>query len=137
MLGSTGDRKLVAETVARHDVTAIVHFIASIVVPDTVADPLGYNANNTMNTCALLDTVIKAGVRQFIFSSTAAIYGNTETMPIRENAVGRAYLWLRTSEAVVVERGVSQHRLGACAIVAPSPGTPGVPKSRRAYKTHA
>ena len=49
-------------------------------------DPLGYYGNNTMNTCALLDTAIKAGVRQFIFSSTAAVYGNAETVPVREDA---------------------------------------------------
>ena len=74
--GSTGDRDLVAQTLARHGVTAIIHFAASIVVPDSVRDPLGYYSNNTMNTCALLDVAIKAGVQQFIFSSTAAVYGN-------------------------------------------------------------
>jgi len=86
VVGSTGDRKLVEETIARHRVEAIIHFAASIVVPDSVADPLGYYSNNTMNTCALLDVAIKAGVRQFIFSSTAAVYGNAETVPVREDA---------------------------------------------------
>jgi UDP-glucose 4-epimerase len=86
VVGSTGDRKLVEETIARYRVDAIIHFAASIVVPDSVADPLGYYTNNTMNTCALLDTAIKAGVRQFIFSSTAAVYGNAETVPVREDA---------------------------------------------------
>jgi UDP-glucose 4-epimerase len=86
VVGSTGDRKLVEETIARHRVDAIIHFAASIVVPDSVVDPLGYYANNTMNTCALLDTAIKAGVRQFIFSSTAAVYGNAEKVPVREDA---------------------------------------------------
>jgi UDP-glucose 4-epimerase len=83
--GSTGDRDLVAQTIARHGVTAIIHFAASIVVPDSVRDPLGYYANNTMNTCALLDVAIKAGVQQFIFSSTAAVYGNAANVPVREN----------------------------------------------------
>jgi UDP-glucose 4-epimerase len=86
VVGSTGDRELVEETIARYRVDAIIHFAASIVVPDSVADPLGYYANNTMNTCALLDTAIKTGVRQFIFSSTAAVYGNAETVPVREDA---------------------------------------------------
>jgi UDP-glucose 4-epimerase len=86
VVGSTGDRELVEETIARYRVDAIIHFAASIVVPDSVADPLSYYANNTMNTCALLDTAIKAGVRQFIFSSTAAVYGNAETVPVREDA---------------------------------------------------
>jgi len=55
-------------------------------VPDSVSDPLGYYGNNTMNTCSLLDAAIEAGVRQFIFSSTAAVYGNAEHNPIREDA---------------------------------------------------
>ena len=84
--GSTGDRELVAQTISRHGVTAIIHFAASIVVPDSVRDPLAYYSNNTMNTCALLDVAIKAGVRQFIFSSTAAVYGNAEHVPVREDA---------------------------------------------------
>ena len=84
--GNTGDRALVDQTLRRYGVTAIIHFAASIVVPDSVRDPLGYYANNTMNTCALLDTAIKGGVRQFIFSSTAAVYGNAETVPVPENA---------------------------------------------------
>src|SRR6516164_61663 len=84
--GSTGDRALVDEIVARQNVTAIIHFAASIVVPESVSDPLGYYSNNTMNTCALLDTAIKAGVRQFIFSSTAAVYGMSDAVPVRESA---------------------------------------------------
>ncbi len=84
--GSTGDRALVAKTIAKHGVTAIIHFAASIVVPESVSDPLGYYRNNTMNTCTLLDAAIEAGVKQFIFSSTAAVYGNPDTIPIREDA---------------------------------------------------
>ena len=84
--GSTGDRELVAKTLAHYRVTSIIHFAASIVVPDSLRDPLGYYANNTMNTCSLLDVAIEAGVRQFIFSSTAAVYGNAEKSPVREDA---------------------------------------------------
>ena len=84
--GSAGDRALVSEVIARHGVTAIVHFAASIVVPESVAEPLSYYGNNTMNTCALLDAAIRAGVRQFIFSSTAAVYGATEESHVRENS---------------------------------------------------
>jgi len=83
--GSTGDRPLVGEVIAHHRVSAIIHFAASIVVPESVTDPLGYYSNNTMNTCALLDVAIKAGVREFIFSSTAAVYGNAGDVPVREN----------------------------------------------------
>ena len=84
--GSTGDRPLVAEIITRHRVSAIIHFAASIVVPESVSDPLGYYGNNTMNTCALLDVAIKGGVREFIFSSTAAVYGNARDVPVREDA---------------------------------------------------
>jgi UDP-glucose 4-epimerase len=84
--GSTGDRELVAKTIRKYGVTAIVHFAASIVVPDSVNDPLGYYRNNTMNTCALIDVAIESGVRQVIFSSTAAVYGNAEESPVREDS---------------------------------------------------
>jgi len=65
--GSTGDRELVAKTIAQHRVTAIIHFAASIVVPDSISNPLGYYRNNTMNTCSL-------------------VYGNAEQNPVREDA---------------------------------------------------
>jgi UDP-glucose 4-epimerase len=84
--GSTGDRALVTKTIHQHGVTAIIHFAASIVVPESVADPLAYYRNNTMNTCTLLDSAVEAGVKQFIFSSTAAVYGNPQHVPVREDA---------------------------------------------------
>jgi len=84
--GSTGDRELVAKTIQHYRVSTIIHFAASIVVPESVRDPLGYYRNNTMNTCALLDVAVDAGVQQFIFSSTAAVYGNPTQIPIREDA---------------------------------------------------
>jgi UDP-glucose 4-epimerase len=84
--GSTGDRALVAKTIREHGVTAIVHFAASIVVPESLADPLAYYRNNTMNICTLLDAANETGVKQFIFSSTAAVYGNPQAVPVREDA---------------------------------------------------
>jgi UDP-glucose 4-epimerase len=64
----------------------VIHFAASIVVPESVSNPLAYYRNNTMNTCNLLDVAIESGVKQFIFSSTAAVYGNAEQTPVREDA---------------------------------------------------
>jgi UDP-glucose 4-epimerase len=84
--GSTGDRDLVKKTIERYGVTAIIHFAASVVVPDSISNPLGYYRNNTMNTCTLLDAAIECGVRQVIFSSTAAVYGNAEQNPVPEHA---------------------------------------------------
>jgi UDP-glucose 4-epimerase len=75
----------VAALIAEHDVDTIIHFAASIVVPDSVADPLGYYRNNTVNSRALIETAIKTGVRRFIFSSTAAVYGNPLRTPINED----------------------------------------------------
>jgi UDP-glucose 4-epimerase len=87
VVGETGDQALVAALIAKHGVDAIIHFAASIVVPDSVADPLGYYRNNTVNSRALIETAVKTGVRQFIFSSTAAVYGNPLRNPINEDDV--------------------------------------------------
>jgi UDP-glucose 4-epimerase len=86
IVGDTGDQALVAAIIAKHKVDAIIHFAASTVVPDSVADPLGYYRNNTANSRALIETAVKGGVRHFIFSSTAAVYGNPERMPVAEDA---------------------------------------------------
>ena len=86
IVGDTGDQSAVAAAIARHEVEAIIHFAASAVVPDSVADPLGYYRNNTANSRTLIETAIKAGVRHFIFSSTAAVYGNPVEMPVPEDA---------------------------------------------------
>jgi UDP-glucose 4-epimerase len=84
--GSTGDRDLVKKDVAEHRVDSILHFAASLIVPDSLRDPLGYYLNNTTNTALLLDAAVDSGVKNFIFSSTAAVYGNPQTLPIREDA---------------------------------------------------
>jgi UDP-glucose 4-epimerase len=83
--GETGDQARVAALIAEHEIDAVIHFAASIVVPDSVRDPLGYYRNNTMNSRALIETAIAGGVRHFIFSSTAAVYGNPERVPVRED----------------------------------------------------
>jgi UDP-glucose 4-epimerase len=85
LIGDTGDQPLVARLIAEHGVTDIIHFAASIVVPDSVSDPLGYYRNNTANSRALIECAVKGGVRRFIFSSTAAVYGNPATVPIGED----------------------------------------------------
>jgi UDP-glucose 4-epimerase len=74
--GNVGDEALLADIVGRHQIGAVVHFAASIVVPESVANPLKYYSNNTGNTLALLRACTRAGIDQFIFSSTAAVYGD-------------------------------------------------------------
>ena len=86
VVGETGDQALVTQLIREHGVDAIVHFAASIVVPDSMRDPLGYYRNNTANSRALIECAVKCGVRHFIFSSTAAVYGNPATVPVSENA---------------------------------------------------
>ena len=86
IVGETGDQTLVARLIREHGVDAIIHFAASIVVPDSVRDPLGYYRNNTMNSRALIECAVNGGVRHFIFSSTAAVYGNPAEIPVQEDA---------------------------------------------------
>jgi len=86
VVGDTGDQPLVASIIAEHGIEAIIHFAASTVVPESVVDPLAYYRNNTVNSRALMETAIKGGVRHFIFSSTAAVYGNPERAPVAEDA---------------------------------------------------
>src|ERR1700704_4700349 len=85
IVGETGDQNLVATVIKEHGVAAIIHFAASIVVPDSVADPLGYYKNNTVNSRALIECAVKGGVKHFIFSSTAAVYGNPARAPVTED----------------------------------------------------
>ena len=86
IVGETGDQPLVTRLLREHSVEAIIHFAASIVVPDSVRDPLGYYRNNTANSRALIECAVNGGVRNFIFSSTAAVYGNPATIPVPEDA---------------------------------------------------
>jgi len=86
VVGETGDQALVARLIREHGVDAIIHFAASIVVPDSVRDPLSYYRNNTMNSRALIECAVNGGVRHFIFSSTAAVYGNPAEIPVQEDS---------------------------------------------------
>src|SRR5258706_2635444 len=87
--GDVGDHALLASLIATHRVGAIIHFAGSIVVPDSIRDPLGYYRNNTVNSRTLLEAAVKGGVQHFIFSSTAAVYGEPEHGPIGEDAPTR------------------------------------------------
>jgi UDP-glucose 4-epimerase len=84
--GNAGDAALVARLLAEHDVDAVIHFAGSVVVPDSVADPLAYYENNTVASRALIAACVKAGIRNFIFSSTAAVYGEGIDGPVPETA---------------------------------------------------
>jgi UDP-glucose 4-epimerase len=85
VIGDTGDQQLVASLIATHAVEAIIHFAASIVVPESVAEPLRYYRNNTVNSRALIECAVENGIKHFVFSSTAAVYGEPERSPIGED----------------------------------------------------
>ncbi len=74
-----------ADVLREHGVRAIMHFAGSVVVPESVADPLKYYGNNTAATRSLLESAVTAGVPHFIFSSTAATYGTPEKVPVAED----------------------------------------------------
>lgn len=85
VIGDFGDEDLVTETLARHEIESIAHFAAKIVVPESVTDPLGYYLNNTAKARTLIECAINGGVRNFIFSSTAAVYGEPQRNPVTED----------------------------------------------------
>jgi UDP-glucose 4-epimerase len=74
----------VRDVIAEHDVRAIMHFAGSVVVPESVSDPLKYYRNNTAASRSLIESAVTGGVRHFLFSSTAATYGTPEKVPIAE-----------------------------------------------------
>lgn len=86
VVGDVGDEDLVKAVIRKHGVTAIIHFAGSIVVPESVADPLGYYLNNTVKSRSLIQSAVETGVKNFIFSSTAAVYGNPKENPVSETA---------------------------------------------------
>jgi UDP-glucose 4-epimerase len=82
--GNAGDIELVRRLIDTHGITEIVHFAGSIVVPESVIDPLKYYANNTATSRNLIEAAVKGGVKHFVFSSTAAVYGMTGLAPVVE-----------------------------------------------------
>ncbi len=86
IVGDVGDSELVGRILGEYNIDAIIHFAGSIIVPESVENPLLYYRNNTANTRTLMEAAVTAGVPRFIFSSTAAVYGNPEEIPVSETA---------------------------------------------------
>jgi UDP-glucose 4-epimerase len=84
VVGNVGDQKLVADILTSRKIDAVLHFAGSIVVPESVSDPLKYYQNNTVNSQNLIACCVEAGIPNFIFSSTAAVYGDQPSAPIDE-----------------------------------------------------
>ncbi|MCE2718673.1 MAG: UDP-glucose 4-epimerase GalE [Dolichospermum sp.] len=85
IIGDLADIDHLYQVFAKHQFSAVLHFAASLVVPESVAYPLDYYANNTRNTLNLLRCCSVMGVNQLIFSSTAAVYGEPQENPVTEN----------------------------------------------------
>jgi UDP-glucose 4-epimerase len=111
-VGDSGDQALLTRLFREHDVDAVIHFAACIVVPDSVRDPLRYYRNNTVNSRALIESAIQCGVRHFIFSSTAAVYGNPIAVPVDEDAPTRPispYGWSKLMTEVMLRDASRAH----------------------------
>ena len=83
--GDVGNRQLVSRVLETHEVDSIIHLAASIVVPESIEHPLAYYHNNVTNSHALLECAVSSGVKHFIFSSTAAVYGIPQRTPVSES----------------------------------------------------
>jgi len=84
--GNIADQELVKRVIAEQGVKAIMHFAGSIVVPESVEKPLDYYLNNTVGSHALITAAVAAGVKHILFSSTAAVYGAPEVVPVSEDS---------------------------------------------------
>lgn len=87
IVGDVGDEMLVRRLCRSHGIEGIIHMAGSVVVPDSMSDPLGYYLNNTVKSRALIASAVTAGVERFLFSSTAAVYGNPAINPVSEEAI--------------------------------------------------
>jgi UDP-glucose 4-epimerase len=115
IVGDTGDQSLVTRLIRQHGIDAIIHFAASIVVPDSVRDPLGYYRNNTVNSRALIECAVNNGVRHFVFSSTAAVYGNPAEPLVKENAPTQPispYGWSKLMSEIMLRDAGRAYGLG-------------------------
>jgi len=113
-IGDAGDEKLLESVIVTHNVASIIHFAGSMVVPDSVRDPLGYYRNNTMTTRNLLEVAVRCHVSRFIFSSTSAVYGDTVHMPVSEDAPTKPlspYGWSKLMSEIMLQDVAAAHGL--------------------------
>jgi UDP-glucose 4-epimerase len=82
--GDVGDREMIIALMHHHNIDSVIHFAGSLIVPESVERPLAYYANNTSASRNLIEAAIATGVRDFIFSSTAAVYGIPTEIPVNE-----------------------------------------------------
>ena len=117
--GDVGDAALLDRTIADFAIGAIMHFAGSVVVPESVVDPLKYYGNNTANSRTLLAAAVAGGVRHLIFSSTAATYGLPETSPVSETTPTipiNPYGMSKLMTEVMLKDMAAAHPINYCAL---------------------
>ncbi|WP_121118229.1 UDP-glucose 4-epimerase GalE [Croceibacterium ferulae] len=117
--GDIADADLLARIFAEQGIRAIMHFAGSIIVPESVSDPLKYYGNNTVKSRALMQAAVDAGVPHFIFSSTAATYGIPESSPIAEDSPKRPinpYGWSKLMTEQMLADTAAAHPLNYCVL---------------------
>ena len=118
-IGDAGDEDLVEGVISAHRVESVIHFAGSVVVPESMRDPLAYYRNNTMTTRSLLNATVRSGVGRFIFSSTAAVYGNPDQVPVPESAPTRPlspYGSSKLMAEIMLHDTASAHRMSYVAL---------------------
>ncbi|MCB2013275.1 MAG: UDP-glucose 4-epimerase GalE [Sphingobium sp.] len=113
------DQATVEQTLRDHDIRAIMHFAGSIVVPESVENPLKYYKNNTVNSRGLIESAVRCGVPHFIFSSTAATYGMPEVSPISESCPQKPinpYGMSKLMTEIMLEDVSQAHPINYCAL---------------------
>ena len=117
--GDISDTILLEQIFAEQGISAIMHFAGSIVVPDSVENPLAYYDNNTVKSRALIEAAVEGGVEHFIFSSTAATYGTPETSPISEDNPRKPinpYGWSKLMTEQMLADASAAHGFNYCAL---------------------
>ena len=117
--GDIEDPALLARIFAEQGTRAVMHFAGSIVVPESVENPLKYYHNNTVKSRALIEAAVNAGVPHFIFSSTAATYGMPEVSPVNEDTPTRPinpYGWSKLMTERMLADTAAAHPLNYCAL---------------------
>ena len=114
VVGDFGDQSLVSRLLSQHGIDEIIHFAAFTSVPESLRQPLAYYLNNTANTRTLIETAVRAGVKRFIFSSTAAVYGTPERVPVSEQDPCRPftpYGWSKLMAETMLRDSGAAHEL--------------------------
>ncbi len=117
--GDIADQVLIARLLAEHRIGAIMHFAGSIIVPESVENPLKYYLNNTVKSRALIESAVQGGVRHFLFSSTAATYGIPDRVPVSEDMPTvpiNPYGWSKLMTERMLMDSAFAHPLNFCAL---------------------